>query len=169
MNCQINPYCIHVRTLHIQRCSRYLSGRVYDMIESGGGRGSKPIRGWLVTSCRYTMSANRNVAVIREVSAIQGLTVQSEFGSIRWWEYWKRSRKAIYLWFIEICGGICNVVRWQKTTLLNSKNAHGLYVLLVYISHERQTWNGLFDFWQKNMTVDVPRCTLIPLLPPGTQ
>lgn len=31
----------------------YLSGRVYDITESCGGRGSKPITGWLVTSWGY--------------------------------------------------------------------------------------------------------------------
>lgn len=58
VNCQMNPYCRRVVSLNIQRCSSYLSGGVYDMMESGGGRGSKPIRGWLVTSCRHRMAAN---------------------------------------------------------------------------------------------------------------
>lgn len=39
-----NVMCTVVWVFH------YLSGRVYDITDSSGGRGSKPITGWLVTS-----------------------------------------------------------------------------------------------------------------------
>lgn len=40
---------------------------------------------------------------------------------------------------------------------------------LLIISYKRQTWDGFFDFWEENMTMDVLWCTLVPLLSPETE
>lgn len=40
---------------------------------------------------------------------------------------------------------------------------------LLVVAHQRQTWGCFFDLWEEDVTMDVPWCTLVPLLPPGAE
>lgn len=108
----------------------------------GGGQ-SPSEAGWSLPASTECPQTCRKVAIFREASAIQGSTVQCEFGSIWWWEYWRRFRKAIvviyFVYLLFICGGIFIVVRWETTTLLEDdidKSTWFLCVVGVYFSPE---------------------------------
>ena len=40
---------------------------------------------------------------------------------------------------------------------------------LLIVSYQRQTWCGFFDLREEDVTMDVPWCTLVPLLSPKTE